>query len=287
MLLVAALALAPGLFWLWYFYQKDIYRPEPKRRVLITFLLGMLIVLPVVIIESAATRVLTGLLGGEDSTVFYFMLFFVVVGPVEEFAKYTIVRHWAARSLYFDEPVDGFVYAAAVGLGFATIENMNYMITYGLGIILARWHFSNLGHVFFACIPGYMLGRTTIESARRPRVWVGLLTAMLVHGAFNFSISMGHLWFALLLWLICLLWLRGKLAWAQRVSPFRGRASLLFIRCPKCRHLNRPSNAFCTTCGLNLTPEWKDLPLLCANCERANKRGTTYCLQCGALLLER
>ena len=49
---------------------------------------------------------------------------FLIVGPVEEGDKvllpYLIVFRWRQ----FDEPIDGFEYAAAISLGFASVENV-------------------------------------------------------------------------------------------------------------------------------------------------------------------
>src|SRR5581483_11796049 len=45
------LGFAPGLFWLWHYYRKDAYQPEPRRLVLKLFVLGMLVTIPVGIAE--------------------------------------------------------------------------------------------------------------------------------------------------------------------------------------------------------------------------------------------
>ena len=46
------LAFAPGIFWLWFFVRKDIYRPEPKRLLALTFFLGMVSTIPAAIVNS-------------------------------------------------------------------------------------------------------------------------------------------------------------------------------------------------------------------------------------------
>ena len=46
------LAIAPGIFWLWFFIRKDIYRPEPKRLIALTFFLGMVSTIPAGLIEA-------------------------------------------------------------------------------------------------------------------------------------------------------------------------------------------------------------------------------------------
>ena len=51
--LIPVLGLAPGLFWLWLIYRGNKYRPEPKRLVIRTFLLGMAVAIPVTFVETA------------------------------------------------------------------------------------------------------------------------------------------------------------------------------------------------------------------------------------------
>ena len=45
------LAVAPAVFWMWWFYRKDRFDPEPRGLVLKIFLLGMLPVLPAGVLD--------------------------------------------------------------------------------------------------------------------------------------------------------------------------------------------------------------------------------------------
>ncbi|HOG73405.1 MAG TPA: PrsW family intramembrane metalloprotease, partial [Methanofastidiosum sp.] len=47
-----SIALAPGIFWVWFFYKKDKYEPEPKKIIIFTFLLGVLATIPAGLINS-------------------------------------------------------------------------------------------------------------------------------------------------------------------------------------------------------------------------------------------
>ena len=51
--LLSTVALGPALFWLWYFYNKDLYEPEPIALVLKLFLLGAVISAPIWVGETA------------------------------------------------------------------------------------------------------------------------------------------------------------------------------------------------------------------------------------------
>ncbi|HNQ30473.1 MAG TPA: PrsW family glutamic-type intramembrane protease, partial [Methanolinea sp.] len=102
--LLFLLAMAPGFLWLYYFYSKDRYDPEPVVWVLGIFLLGATVTVPVAVLEGVLGAVAGGILAA------------VVVAPVcEEIAKFFVVKKTVYRSRVFDEPVDGIIYAAAAG----------------------------------------------------------------------------------------------------------------------------------------------------------------------------
>ena len=75
------LGFAPALFWLWYFYLKDRYAPEPRAWILRIFLLGMLSTIPIALIEG-----MIGIVFPSD------VFLAVVVAPVvEEIGKFLVV----------------------------------------------------------------------------------------------------------------------------------------------------------------------------------------------------
>ena len=140
-------AITPGIFWLWFFLRGRSYQPNPRRLIASTFFFGMLSTVPAAIIEyflladqPSDIEISVGL---AAATMFF------VVGPVEEFSKFMAVRLSAARSLHFDEPLDGLVFAAAASLGFATLENLFYAYEYGAEIMIVRGPISTLGHLVF------------------------------------------------------------------------------------------------------------------------------------------
>ena len=77
-------AVIPGFLWLWVFTHGRSYRGAPLKILLITFLLGMLSVIPAGVIEFFV-------LGDDEESISDFSTFasvavamFFVVGPVEE-----------------------------------------------------------------------------------------------------------------------------------------------------------------------------------------------------------
>jgi protease PrsW len=193
--LILAVALAPGLFWLWYFYHQDIYEPEPFSLVVKMFFLGM----AATVIAFACEDLVSGLVPG--------ILFAAVAAPlIEESVKFCMVFFFVYHSCEFDEPVDGIVYATATALGFATLENILYVLDLqSLSSLFItgtmRAILSVPGHALFAVFWGYGLG---IAKFRPPgkRITVilgGLLLGIGVHGTFNFLLEQSYLGLAVLI----------------------------------------------------------------------------------------
>jgi RsiW-degrading membrane proteinase PrsW (M82 family) len=172
------LAVAPAIFLLIYFYLMDRYEPEPLKWVLKVFLYGAVMTVPALLIEA---QFAPGLL-----------LLIVVAPVVEELLKFAAVYFSVYRDQEFDEPMDGIVYAASAALGFATIENIIFVIMSGeLMTSLFRALISVPGHALFSVIWGYSLG---IAKFRQPRerpfiIGAGLAGAIIFHSFFNLILA--------------------------------------------------------------------------------------------------
>jgi RsiW-degrading membrane proteinase PrsW (M82 family) len=153
-------SLVPALLLLFVVYFSD-RRREPLPLVMFVFVLGGLGKAGTAALEERAA-VWTGLdfnahfADGAGSMLFVFGF----MAPMREAAKVAAV--WPAfRSKYFDEPMDGLVYASAAALGFATVENAFTLHVHGGWLWLFRTLVALPAHVFFACSWGYALGRAT------------------------------------------------------------------------------------------------------------------------------
>ena len=152
----AVIAFAPGLFWLWFFVRGRTYRPKPRRLLVYAFVLGMLFTAPAAALEAALLWGTDIRVGASLAAAAAAMLF--VVGPVEELSKFMAVRLGPYRSLYFEEPRDGLVYAVAASLGFASVENLVYILSFGPEVMVGRAPFSTLAHVIFGSFWGVGTG---------------------------------------------------------------------------------------------------------------------------------
>ena len=277
LLVLLVLALAPGVFWLWLFLRRDVFRPNPRRLLVVTFLLGMVATVPAGLLEFLLIR---EALEPHSSFLSLAGTMVFVVGPVEELTKFAAVRLVPYRSLYFDEPLDGLTYSAAASLGFASLENLGYMIAYGPAVILVRGPFSTLAHLVFGSIWGYALG---VQAHRRDRrLWpiaAGLAVAAFVHGAFNVTavtvppVAVG-------LVVIGGAWVITRLDWGQRVSPFRFKQNYPLISCGVCGGQIRVTSRYCRFCATPVQPT-SAAALFCGFCGARNPPQASFCTQCG------
>jgi RsiW-degrading membrane proteinase PrsW (M82 family) len=144
-----------------------------------------------------------------------FLFFFLIVGPVEETVKWLAIRLYAYRTSTFQTVLDGAVYGAVAGLGFATIENtlyitQNYLATMQAGalsgqpveavlpVAFART-LAGPGHVLYSALAGYYLGLAKFNPENAgPIIVKGLFLAAMVHALYNSLVSilpLTLLWF--------------------------------------------------------------------------------------------
>lgn len=190
------LAVAPSMIIILYVYFKDKFEKEPFWLLLKNFFLGAIVS---VLITFAIGGYLGNLLGPLDrnSVLDMFIKAFIVVALVEEFSKYVIVRFYAQRNKEFDEPFDGIVYAVMVSMGFATLENVLYVYSYGYETGILRAFTAVPAHATFAILMGYFMGKAKFSKNKFWLNLTGLFVATLFHGAYDFFLFINSIpWIA-------------------------------------------------------------------------------------------
>lgn len=185
------LALVPALIWLGIFYQQDRLEAEPKRYILGIFLLGAILA------QGIGIPVVRDLFRVQDwlntgGALVNILGAILVVGFVQEYLKYAGVRFTIFGNPEFDERVDGIIYGAAIGLGFATMLNVQYVVGHGgvqLGIGIIRITITALAQASFAGVSGYFLGRAKFEDL--PFWWLpaGVTLAAILNGIVTFLLQ--------------------------------------------------------------------------------------------------
>lgn len=216
---VLTAAIAPGVSLLIYFYLRDKYDAEPIHMVVRMFVLGILIVIPIMVIQRGLE-----LWTGNDVVVFSF----IQSAGVEEFMKWFVLYHVIFNHTEFDEPYDGIVYAAAIALGFATLENVLYAIyaPSTMGTLLMRALLPVSGHALFGIMMGYYLGKAKFAAERESRFFLALsfVLPLFLHGIYDWiliSIKTHYLWYIIPFMLGLWIWALVKMNLATARSPFR------------------------------------------------------------------
>lgn len=215
---IRGLGFAAGgaLFWLIYFDLKDRLQPEPRRLLVLAFALGgFSAVLGLGAYRLAAWIGLPDAPGSSAPEILIYCL--ALVGPIEEGVKFLVARGIIFRWRHFDEPIDGLIYASAVAIGFASLENVLYLPYLSWPEQLARALASPLTHSLFAALWGFGMSRARF-SARTGLgrfLWqaLPLLASMALHGLYDFFLLAFHATFvasgiALVLWLLLIRYAR-------------------------------------------------------------------------------
>ena len=179
-------AVLPVVVLLVFIYRKDTTNPEPLGKLLLTFFVGCLSVVPAAMLEGmimpfapdpTTMPVLNGLFGG-----------FCVAGSSEELCKLLLLLLVIWRSHHFDEYFDGIVYAAYLSLGFACVENISYVFSSAdaVGTAMMRGVLAVPAHFLFAVAMGYYVSLAKFDPRHRRRhLWHAFLYPMALHGTYD------------------------------------------------------------------------------------------------------
>ncbi len=185
---ILAAALLPIIILLGFILRKDKNKPEPPGKLLKAFVLGMLSVIPALILVAFFDSL--GLGPGEEPTAWNAILdaFWQAAIP-EEIAKLGMLWLVLRKNPYFDEKMDGIVYAACVALGFAATENLLYLTGNAENYVqvgISRALFAVPGHFCDGVLMGYFYSRAHFGTTSRTRNRILILAApILAHGVYD------------------------------------------------------------------------------------------------------
>ena len=208
------LAVAPGLALAWWFYHKDKLDPEPLALVVRSFLTGALFVFPAALLEIFTSYL--ALLGP-------FIYQIIGVALIEEYMKWLALKRFINHQAC-DECYDGIVYGTSVALGFATLENLFYVLGSVNPFLVAGWRafLSVPLHGLCGLFMGYEAARQKLSGGVKYNMIRILSLPVIAHGLFNYFLflrsSSGVL---LAIVLVVLFWLRAislmKKSWSCNV----------------------------------------------------------------------
>ncbi|OUT95915.1 MAG: hypothetical protein CBB92_10865 [Flammeovirgaceae bacterium TMED32] len=237
------LSLLPGLIIIIFIFFSDKHEKEPIGLLAISFFFGILTFgLSYYTGDSLAEHYQM-----EPNNLWDELFFaFIIVAFVEEIFKFSFVRFILYRNHNFNEPFDGIVYTVMVAMGFATIENVIFVMQGGVttGIVIM---FSTVpAHATFAVIMGYYLGKAKFNEKKvaldidgdgipdirfNTKVFtsliaiIGFVIATIIHGFYDYFLLtsfMPGIWIMAFISLsIAVLFAQKAMTLHQDASPFK------------------------------------------------------------------
>lgn len=200
---ILAMAAAPGLILLMWFYHKDILDPEPLSLVFSSFFRGALFVFPAGLAEGLTGPFLIAL-----SPILYP---FLGIAFIEEGLKWLALKRYILHPAC-DECYDGIVYGTGVALGFATLENLMYLVGSINPWAVAGWRalLSVPLHGLCGLFMGYEAARQKQTEGAPARIFPILALPVGAHGAYNLLLfTETDLGMLLAVLLVLLLWIKA------------------------------------------------------------------------------
>ena len=207
------IAITPAIAIIFGIYLSDRYDREPAKLLILTYLLGALTVIPILIVEEflLSINIFTGTLSAMYTA-------FIVAGFTEEYFKRLVILKVPYKTQYFNEKLDGIVYGIFSSMGFATVENIVYVVyryANNPHVGLYRGVFSVPAHAVFGITMGYYLSLAKFDTNRdRAKINMrrSLYMPILMHGTFNFILMSGipQLGFLFVPYVIYLWWLNQR-----------------------------------------------------------------------------
>ncbi len=220
------IASIPSLVICYWIFRLDKYEKEPAWALSFTFLGGAMVTVPSVEVQKTAYVFFQ-----SESFLRSFLLAFLAIALNEEVWKLLVVVALALPWRFFNEPMDGLVYAVFASMGFAAAENLAYAQRLGIETAILRAFTAVPAHLLFAIIMGYYVGRAKFETASNAfRLLArGLFFATLFHGIYDLlllqKLTDWLVAFAPIAVYIGLYYSSGLLRIHQEQSPFRPKPS--------------------------------------------------------------
>ncbi|MCR5302130.1 MAG: PrsW family intramembrane metalloprotease [Lachnospiraceae bacterium] len=200
------LSVLPSIVLFIVIWKCDRYEKEPPRLLLRLFLFGALTTVSASIIESLFEDVILGFMN-QQGILFLLIDNFLIVALSEEAGKYFVLKKVTWKHPAFNYTFDAVVYAVSVSLGFATIENILYLIESDLGTAVIRAIFSVPGHAIDALYMGYFYGLARYADAynderlKKKHLKQAFFIPVLIHGFYDFCLSTEY-WIFILIFLV-------------------------------------------------------------------------------------
>ncbi len=234
----------------WYLISHDKGPKEPIKALWMAFIFGIFGALAASILEKYFVIYKNTQIGTPDLKLFSSYL---VVGIIEELAKFLPLAIYIYHKKYFNEHSDGVIYFAIVGLGFGLPENLLYVLSYGSSTGIGRLFLTPFFHSTTVALVGYYLARKKLSGGSFRPVLNSLVLVIILHALYDFGLSSGNTLLTLVSIIITvLLSLNMFLLYfrATELDQLQGLSEVGINNfCRHCGNKNSSHKLYCTNCG--------------------------------------
>lgn len=192
---LVTLAILPAVIIMGFIYYKDKVEKEPIGLLIGLFIMGATIsVIGACVAELTLEKGLTEV-SSKGSTIYNFIMCFFIVALSEEGFKFLVLRLKTWKHKAFNYTFDAIVYSVVVSLGFATLENILYVVDEGTyHIALVRGLLSVPGHAIDGVFMGLFYGKAKYAqccgdmSGKSKNMFLTLFVPILTHGFYDFCL---------------------------------------------------------------------------------------------------
>ena len=220
-LVLVSLSIFPGFLIMSLIYNLDEQDKEPLWLLAIAFILGAVNL-------HLDINILEYLLSSKDVQNNFLStgIEALTVSTTEETLKFLVVMLIIYPNKYFDEPFDGIVYSVFVGMGFATAENLTFVLQGSASLALMRMISAVPAHFVFAVIMGYYLGKAkSNKKAQLIFIVLAILIPIIFHALYDYFLFIDFipgLWIGGIVTLVIALFIAKKsILEHMSASPFK------------------------------------------------------------------
>lgn len=294
-ILLIVVSVLPTAFWFWFLFGKGGIKVISFGTMFKVFIFGVIAAFLALVAETLLYKFLiVGYfefwIGKEFSMIaikeisMIMVLTFIFIAPIEELAKYFFLKREIYRNQDVDEILKGVQAGIILGLGFVGVENFFYFsqgpvnLTSLFPLVLLRFFLSSLAHAIYSGVMGYYLALAKFHKLyQKFFLKTGLLSVILLHGFFNFSIMTQvfyyTLGFLLAAFIILIKWMVDRRDFAtflikgqspvfaplfakkQEIDTFLSKKNYTFseikslLFCPRCLAMRKMGQDLCPSCG--------------------------------------
>ena len=231
-----------------YIYNKD--KNKEPTNLLIKLLLGGIISASITVIITLLLSLFIDIFNADFTELTGINLFiyaFICVALIEEISKWIMLYKISYNNREYDETYDMLLYGGFIGLGFACIENIIYVLSGGLSTAILRSFTAVPMHATLGIFMGYYLDKSKKESSKKI---ISILIPILIHGTYDYCIMQGSYFIiSIIILIISLIYSIKLIKDISNKSIKTNSNNINFIEnyCPNCG--TKYELKYCKNCG--------------------------------------